>query len=59
MDNEQYLDLMASVALQGLLAGPETSGLGWDNIAECAYYMADKMWEEREKRRAALEKKDD
>jgi len=57
MDNEQYLDLMASVALQGLLAGPETSGLGWDNIAECAYYMADKMWEEREKRRAALEKK--
>lgn len=51
MDNDQYLDLMASQAVQGLLSsnvhGP------WKEFAEAAHDIAEAMWEEREKRRAA------
>jgi len=51
MDNEHYLDMMAAMAMQGLLSTDER--IPYDEIVTDAYKIAEKMWEEREKLRAA------
>ncbi len=62
MDNEHYLDLMASAALNGILSTNEGLQVKFNELAVDCQDIAEAMWEEREKRRAAraaLEKKDD
>jgi hypothetical protein len=61
MDNEKYIDLMASSALLGILASGDAERLGFGGVVINAYTFADLMWDEREARRkarAALEKKE-
>ena len=62
MDNEQYLDMMAAMAMQGILSTPDGLLVKFDMLAVDCYDIAEAMWEEREKRRkflSAMEGKDD
>ncbi len=53
MDNDYYLDLMASAALNGILSTNEGLQVKFSELAVDCHDIAEAMWEEREKRRAA------
>jgi hypothetical protein len=52
-DEEHYLDLMASAALQGILAYSANERISVEQIASISYNFAEEMWAERERRRKA------
>lgn len=51
MTEEQFIDMMAAKAMQGLLASEEYSIVDEAVVAQVAYEQADAMWKEKHRRK--------